>query len=146
MHAVSLETDNYREVAAELDSRLARFNETAAGPLQTRYLALTVRDESGALVAGLTGEAFWGALHVDLLWVDQAYRGLGYGRSLLQRAEHVAAENSCRLVYLSTFDFQAPAFYAKHGYRRIGELPDVPQGSRRLWFSKTLPVTSESMV
>lgn len=146
MYAVSLETDNYCEVAEELTSRLVRFNEAAAGPLRTRYIALTVRDGTGALVAGLTGEAFWGALYVHVLWVDQAYRGQGYGRALLQRAEHVAAENSCRLVYLATFDFQAPAFYAKHGYRWIGELPDVPQGSRCLWFSKTLPITSESMV
>jgi GNAT superfamily N-acetyltransferase len=138
MRPVISEADNLVEVANELESRLTHFNEAHAGPLRTRHIALTVRDEDGVLIAGLTGEIFWNALYVDLLWVDENYRHQGYGTSLLRRAEDCAIEHSCNVVYLSTFDFQAPKFYARCGYSVIGELQNVPPGSRRQWFCKTL--------
>jgi GNAT superfamily N-acetyltransferase len=142
MHPILSENENLAEVATELGNRLIRFNEDRAGPLQTRYVALTVRDDDGRMIAGLTGEIFWNALHIDLLWVDEAYRGHGYGTSLIERAEGLAAEASCACVYLSTFEFQAPGFYARNGYSVIGELAGVPPGARRQWFCKILPTTS----
>jgi len=138
MHAITSEDDNLAEVAADLGARLTRFNEIHAGPLGTRHIALTARNEGGAIIAGLTAEAFWNALYIHLLWVDKGYRNQGYGTSLLHRAEHLASEAACVYVYLSTFEFQAPRFYARHGYTVIGELVDVPPGSRRQWYCKTL--------
>ena len=138
MHPVIREDDNLAEVAAALGSRLTRFNEAHAGPLRTRHVALTVRDDKGAIIAGLTGEGFWNALYVDLLWVDEKYRHQSYGTSLLRAAEDLAVENLYDFVYLNTFEFQAPAFYAKHGYSVIGELRNVPPGYGRQWFCKAL--------
>jgi ribosomal protein S18 acetylase RimI-like enzyme len=97
---------------------------------------LTVRDDHGVVIAGLTGDVFWNALYVHLLWVDAEYRQQGYGSRLLVRAEAIAIEASCEFVYLSTFEFQAPGFYSKQGYSVIGELRGVPRGSRRQWFCK----------
>src|SRR5437660_1555654 len=134
MHPITTEDENLAEVAAELGSRLTRFNEAAAGPLRTRDVAFTVRDDHKAMIAGLTAEIFWNALYLHLLWVDEEYRHQGYGSSLLHRAEELAVENSCDFVYLDTFEFQAPAFYARYGYSIIGELQNVPRGSRRQWF------------
>jgi GNAT superfamily N-acetyltransferase len=139
MLAITSEDHNLADVAADLGARLIRFNEGHAGPVHTRHVALTVRDENRHLIAGLTGEIFWNALYVHLLWVDEPYRRHGYGTALLQRGEALAVEASCECAYLSTFEFQAPAFYAGHGYSVIGELPDVPRGYRRQWFWKKLP-------
>ena len=133
------EDDNVAEVAADLGARLTRFNEVQAGPLHTRHIALTVRDEHRDVIAGLTAEIFWNALYVHLLWVDEQHRGQGYGKSLLYRAEALAVETSCEYVYLSTFEFQAPEFYSRHGYSVIGELSGVPRGFRRQWFCKRFP-------
>jgi GNAT superfamily N-acetyltransferase len=94
MYAITCEDHNLAAVAAELDARLTRFNEAQAGPLRTRHVALTVRDHSGTMVAGLTAEIFWNALYVHLLWVDEACRRQNYGTLLLRRAENVAIENS----------------------------------------------------
>ncbi len=138
MHRIRSEDHNLAEVAAELGSRLTRFNEALAGPLRARDVAFTVRDDDGAMVAGLTGEIFWNALNVHLLWVDEDYRRQSYGTLLLRRAEELAIENGCGFVYLSTFEFQAPAFYVRHGYSVIGELPNVPRGSRRQWLCKAV--------
>jgi predicted ester cyclase/GNAT superfamily N-acetyltransferase len=138
MHPIVSEEDNVADVAAQLESRITRFNEDRVGPIRMRPVALTVRDDRRQLIAGLTGECFWNSLYVDLLWVDDEYRRQRYGASLLRRAEELAIEHACGSVYLSTFDFQAPAFYAKHGYSVIGELANVPPGSKRQWFCKWL--------
>jgi GNAT superfamily N-acetyltransferase len=144
MHSITSEDHNVREVAADLADRLTRFNEAHAGPLRTRHIALTVRNEEDAMIAGLAGEIFWNALYVHLLWVDEDYRQQGYGASLLSRAEELAIEAWCRCVYLSTFEFQAPGFYAKQGYSLIGELMGVPHGSRRQWLCKMLQNRDEA--
>jgi len=136
MYPIAQEDHRLAEVSAELRSRLIRFNERQAGPLRTRHIALTVRNERGIMIAGLTGEIFWNSFYIHLLWVDEQYRRQGYGTALLQRAEDVATAASCDCVCLSTFEFQAPGFYSRHGYSIVGELPGVPPGSRRQWFSK----------
>jgi ribosomal protein S18 acetylase RimI-like enzyme len=138
MYAITCEDHNLAAVAAELEARLTRFNEAQAGPLRTRHVALTVRDDGGTMVAGLTAEIFWNALYVHLLWVDEACRRQNHGTLLLRRAENMAIENSCEFAYLSTFAFQAPAFYARQGYSVIGELPNVPPGSKCQWLCKAL--------
>ena len=124
-------------LAAELDARVSAFNESQAGPYRSETVALAIR-EGEELLAGLSAEIFWNAMHIDLLWVAAGHRRQGYGRSLVQRAEELARERGCDVAYLSTFDFQAPGFYAGMGYRVIGELAGVPLGSRRTWFAKTL--------
>jgi ribosomal protein S18 acetylase RimI-like enzyme len=138
MYAITSEDDHAPEVAADLRRRLLRFNEREAGPMNRRDVAITIRNERGQIIAGLAGEVFWNSLYVHLLWVDEEYRRQGYGGRLLRHVEGLASESSCDCVYLSTFEFQAPGFYAKQGYSVIGELRGVPKGSRRQWFSKSL--------
>jgi GNAT superfamily N-acetyltransferase len=121
-----------------LEKRLRAFNEASAGPLRTKDVVLAVRDETGRLIAGLTAEIFWNALYINILWVDEEHRQRGYGAVLLRRAEDAGRAESCEVAYLSTFDFQAPGFYGKYGYDVVGELQDVPPGSRCRWFGKKL--------
>jgi GNAT superfamily N-acetyltransferase len=125
-------------VESELQARLIAINEGHAGPLRPYPFALSVRDKSGRLVAGLKALVYWNALRIDLLWVDAAHRGEGRGVSLIRRAEELARERACEVSFVSTFDFQAPDFYVKLGYTEIGELRGVPAGSRLRWFSKRL--------
>ena len=125
-------------VESELQARLIAINEGHSGPLRPYPFALSVRDESGTLVAGLKALVYWNVLRIDLLWVDAAHRGKGHGVSLVRRAEEVARERACAVAFVSTFDFQAPDFYLKLGYAQIGELSGVPEGSRLRWFSKRL--------
>src|SRR5947207_1631512 len=128
--------ENADAVAAELNSRLGQFNEQHAGPRITLKFVLAVRDDNGELVGGLVGETLWNTLYVGVLWVHEEYRGKGFGTGLMERAEQVAREHACDVVFLNTMTFQAPGFYPKLGYTVFGELTDVPRGHRRLWFRK----------
>ncbi len=72
------------------------------------------------------------------LWVAEPYRKRGTGSALLSKAEMAARERGCRGVYLDTFTFQAPDFYARNGYSEFGRLDDFPKGYSRIWFAKRL--------
>jgi GNAT superfamily N-acetyltransferase len=137
MHPITVEA-NAVAVAAELDSRLAQFNEEHVGPRNTFNFVLSVRDDHGDLVGGLIGETLWNALLVSVLWVHAQHRKTGYGTALMRRAEQIARERACEVAFLNTMTFQAPAFYSKLGYKVFGELTDAPRGYGRLWFGKRL--------
>ena len=138
MHPIKNEDHNYASVSAALEERLSAFNETAIGPLRKRRLALSVHDDHAMLVGGLAGEIFWNALYVVSLWVREDHRREGYGSRLLEAAEDAGRRAQCDVAYLSTFTFQAPAFYEKNGYAIFGELTGVPPGASRQWFRKDL--------
>ena len=94
--------------------------------------------EKGKIVGGLVGEIFFGWMFVSLFWIDDKYRGKGFGQRLLGAAETQARKNGVKNVYLDTFSFQAPAFYKKLGYREFGRLKDYPAGHDRVWMTKAL--------
>ncbi|WP_217631024.1 GNAT family N-acetyltransferase [Modestobacter sp. DSM 44400] len=52
--------------------------------------------------------------------------GEGWGGRLLAAAEHVARERGCRQIIVSSFTFQAPRFYERHGYVETGRVEDIP--------------------
>ena len=114
------------------------FNEEAVGPYDIQHVRLAMRADDGTLLAGLVGMCYWNMLHVDLLWVAPTYRHAGCGTALLKRAEQIAIDRGCDLVYLSTYSFQAPEFYRKQGYQPCGRLENGPAGFFTTWFSKRL--------
>ena len=101
--------------------------------------ALTlVEPGSGEVIGGLWGEIARDYLYIDLLFVPEAARGRGVGRSLMHQAEQEAVRRGCHAAWLSTYSFQAPGFYQKLGYRVSGELPTYPRGQSSIFLTKTL--------
>jgi GNAT superfamily N-acetyltransferase len=121
----------------EIVKGLRAYNIAAAGKFDHRPLTLTIR-QRGKIVAGLAAETFFGWMFVSLLWVSERYRGKGFGVSLMQAAEAEARNRGVRNVYLDSFSFQAPPFYAKLGYREFGRLKEFPAGHDRVWMTKAL--------
>ncbi len=118
---------------------LRRYNEQYA-PSEFAHLYVFLRDEEGTLVGGLLGDTFWGWLAVHILWIDERYRGQGYGERLLAAAEEEARRRGCAHVQLDTLSFQARPFYEKLGYRVYGELADHPAGSGHTRYYLTKPL------
>lgn len=126
------------ELAQHIRQRLARYNELKTGDGRWRPLALCLTEANGQTIGGLVGESFWNAVHVELLWVDDAHRGRGYGTRLMRKAEIEARKRGAEVIYLNTFSFQAPIFYEGLGYTKFGELADTPKGAKRMWYVKRL--------
>ncbi len=118
---------------------LSAHNEAKVGPRNAKPLAISLRDETGAMVGGLVGELKWEWLYVDLFWIDEAHRGAGHGEALLAQAEQEAKDHGARGVYLVTMSIQAPGFYARMGYRECGRMEDYPVAGQKLYhFTKAL--------
>lgn len=117
---------------------LAAYNQAQAGPPSPRPLAVLLRDGEGAIRGGLWGRTSWGWLFVELLAVPEGFRGQGLGAALLARAEEEASRRGCVGVWLDTFSFQAPGFYARQGYVEVGRIEGYPPGHSRVFLRKTL--------
>jgi GNAT superfamily N-acetyltransferase len=116
---------------------LRAYNEARVGPSRWKPLMIVAR-EGRRIVGGLKGHTHWTWLFVAQLWLDESQRGSGLGTKLLGLAEREARKRGCRHAWLDTFDFQAPGFYKKQGYRRFATLRDYPEGHRRYFFVKDL--------
>lgn len=131
------------EADASLDQRLS--NElsvvnTAAVP-GPAAVELTVQaiDDIGELLAGISGWTWQQAAGIGMTWVRADQRGTGIGSQLISRFEHAAAERGARRVFVTSFTFQAPGFYEKHGYREIFRWDGVPvDGEADVHFRKDL--------
>jgi GNAT superfamily N-acetyltransferase len=61
---------------------------------------------------------------------------LGVGTKILNAAENAANENGCSGAILDTLSFQAPAFYEKRGYVRLGVVEGYWGGAQRIFLEK----------
>lgn len=88
----------------------------------TGDLSLVAVDETGQIIGGCDAFRMGTLAMLDVLWVDEKYRGVGLGRSILEKLEEGAVRQGARKLELNTFGFQAPGFYEKLGYRRFGAI------------------------
>jgi GNAT superfamily N-acetyltransferase len=119
---------------ADLDQRLSdeldAFNADAT-PEVPAAEELTVRVvEDGELVAGASGWTWGEAAGIGMTWVHADRRGAGLGVALLDAFEREARRRGCRHVFVTSFTFQAPDFYRRHGYVEIFRWESVPTAGR----------------
>ena len=104
-----------------LEDRLYEFNSAVTGITDGEWLAILVRDDDHRIVAGICGNTWGGCAEIRQFWVEEAQRKQGLGTRLLGAAEQEARRRGCRQMLLMTFSFQAPAFYAKHGFEIVAD-------------------------
>ncbi|QPC94300.1 N-acetyltransferase [Mesorhizobium sp. INR15] len=123
---------------AFLGERLAAFNDGDVGASGRKALAVFVRDEHGAVVAGISGYTAWGWLYVQWLWVDERLRGQHTAGKMLDAAEQEAVVRGCHGALIDTFNPKAAKVYERQGYRPFGTLADFPVGRSRIFLQKKL--------
>src|SRR4030095_7558688 len=84
---LKIEDEPRREDMALLDERIYEFNAAASGVDDGRLLAIFIRDDHGAITAGMHGWTWGGTGFVQAIWVDEKLRGRGLGARLLAAAE-----------------------------------------------------------
>jgi len=112
------------------------YHHAAREPGAVEYIAVMLRNETGAWMGGVCGTVAWGWLEVDDLWIREDLRGGGRGSELLRRIEAEAARRGATRSRLFTFSFQARPFYERHGYRVVGTMDDLPPGGAMYWMRK----------
>ena len=132
-------TDQPRSADVEfLQNEIDEHNMKRTGQRDFRPLAVFVRDEPGAIVAGLSGFTWAGWLEIKFVWVHADLRGRGLGRQLVETAEAEARARGCLRVWLDSYTFQAPAFYQRLGYTVFGSLDAYPAPHGRVFLTRTL--------
>lgn len=76
---------------------------------------------------------------LDLLCVEETSRKRKIGSKLLELAEEYAYSSKAKKIILCTYDFQAPEFYEKKGYRRISQIKNALDHHTMIFFEKPLP-------
>ena len=121
-----------------LEDRIYEFNVAATGIGDGEWLAIFVRDDDDRIVAGICGNTWGGTAEIRQFWVEETRRKQGLGTKLLQAAEREARRRRCRQMILMTFSFQAPSFYARHGFEVIASVDDHPHGHTNMLLRKRL--------
>jgi len=67
---------------------------------------------------------FLGSPYIAAVVVMKEFRGAGIGSRMLAFAEEMFAESRHVFLCVSSFNPKALALYERHGYVKVGELPD----------------------
>ena len=126
---------------AEIDAvedQLYEHNRAATGYDDGMGLGFVIRDSANRIVAVAAGYTWAGISELKQMWVDNAYRGRGYARALLSAFIAEARRRGVRRIWVSSYDFQAPAMYERAGFRRMVEFKGWPEGHVNVILCKSL--------
>ncbi len=132
-----IDQKSYDEIVEMLieynQSKTQEFKDEINKPIE-----IIARNENNEIIAGLYGRSIWGTLEIKTFVVKTEYRKEGFGRKLMDEAEIEAKKRKCRFISLDTFSFQAPKFYEKLGFEKLGTEADHPKGFEKYYYRKTI--------
>ena len=118
--------DEDADLDSRLDAELSEYNLATSGVHVRSQFTVKIQDDAGELVAGLSGWTWGTCAGISLVWVREDRRARGAGGRLLAAAERVARERGCHQLVVSSFTFQAPGFYERHGFVETGRIEGLP--------------------
>ena len=134
----------------ETDSRTDRFiqEEFSAYAVQEHVVlnyqefCFVAENDNGELLGVITGRAYYNEVHIGDLIIGKDHRKCGLGSKLVAAVEEAFQNAGYDKITLTTFGFQAPAFYQKLGYavEFVRENPDPKL--RKYFLAKQLSAES----
>lgn len=121
-----------------VEDRLYEHNRAATGRDDGEGLGFIIRDEGGKTVGITAGYTWAGISEIKQMWVDEAFRGRGYGRALLDAMITEARRRGVLRVWVASYDFQAPRMYERMGFKRMAEFEGWPEGRVNVILCKIL--------
>lgn len=76
-----------------------------------------VAKEDDKIIGILSGHTYYNEVHISDFIVLEAYRHKHIGSNLLKAVEEHYKDKGFAHISLSTYAFQAPAFYERHGFQ-----------------------------
>jgi len=126
-----------KEIGA-IEDRLYNYNSGATGRYDGQGLGFVIRNEVGQMIGAAVGFTWSGCSELKQMWIDEAYRGRGYARALLNAFIVEACSRGVRRIWVASYDFQAPGLYEKAGFKRVAEFDGWPEGHINVILCKTL--------
>jgi len=121
-----------------LEDRLYERNRAVTGRDDGRGMGFVIHDETGRMVGATAGYTWAGMSEIKQMWVDEAFRGQGYGRALLEAMVAEADRRGVLRIWVASYDFQAPGMYERAGFNRMAEFEGWPEGHVNVILCKTL--------
>ena len=128
---LEIERNPTEEQIEELRESLIAYNVGKHGYTDASKIGIFVRNDDDELEGGVYAYAWGGVCELELLWVSEARRGDGLGTRLMTAVEDEARRVGCSKIYVDTFSYQAPGFYEKLGFERVGTIDEFPEGGHR---------------
>ena len=125
-----------RSVDDALIDGVRQYNRAALGDEQSRPLSVVVRNDDGEILGGVAGRTIYQQFLITVLWVDEATRGQGIGRLVMEQAESTARQRGCIAAQVDTLSIQAPDFYQKLGFEIVGTVPGMTPDHDRYFLVK----------
>ena len=122
---------------AALRNALAQWNVRVTAFRDYAPVNFLLRDSEDRIRGGVLAYVWARWLHVDVVWIEDALRGQGWGKRLLESAHQAGRERGADAAFLDTFSWQARPFYERLGYRVVAEV-DMPPGHQRFYMVKSL--------
>ncbi len=145
---IVIKKSNHKELKEAIDNKLSQFNREKCQWLrnnssidQKEYeenehnFFVYVNDK---LVGGAIGYIKYNWYFLDLLYIDDEYRGQDIGTELINRIEKLARKEKLVGIRMETWDFQARGFYEKNGYIVYAEIKDCPPGTIDYFLKKEI--------
>ena len=104
------------EIGAFINEGFARYGRQNGVALNYDGFCFVARGGDGRIIGAVTGRAYYDEVHIGDLIIAEEHRRKGLGRRLCRAVEETYKGRGYHTVTLTTFGFQAPAFYEKLGF------------------------------
>lgn len=121
-----------------ISNSLFEFNCNKVGVNDFAEILIQLKNTNNQVCGGIVGWSRWNWAHIENLWIMEEYRGRGFGKNMLNQFETIALNRNCAFIDLDTFNFQAPEFYIKNGYKKIFEIDGIGHNVCKFFLKKSL--------
>ena len=121
-----------------VEARLYEYNQQSTKQDDGQGLGFVLRNDIGEMIGVVAGYTWSGISELKQMWVDEAHRGRGCARALLDAFVAEARVRGVRRIWVASYDFQAPGMYEKAGFRRMAEFEGWPEGHANVVLCKVI--------
>lgn len=104
------------------------------------HFSIFVKD-SDQIIGGALIFEHSDALYIDVLWCHDQYRKQGIGTKIITMIDDAAKKKKLPKIFVDTHEFQAQAFYEKHGFYCIGTIPKYLKEHDLIFMKKDISCT-----
>ena len=146
MENIDIKIDNYHDIDDIIRFNLFKYNKENCDYIKNNSsyahnhkkcfnIGLFLDD---ICIGGALGMIYFNWYHLSDFWIDEKYRNKGLGSKIMEEIEKIVKENNALGIKVDSWDYQAPSFYEKLGYKKWAEFKDCPPGTIHYYFYKKI--------